>query len=124
METNLLSRISIAMVLISVFSMSARAQNDNVGLNGPATINGWIQYGPVMMIQSQTNPTQYSFNGYLNAGEFKISTNAGWTPAWGPTINDTPVNASGYTGVLVANTGAGPDNKFSGSNSRKLFSKY
>lgn len=110
MKTNLLSGLALALTFMILFTGKVVAQSDNVGLDGPATINGWIQYGPVMMIQDKTNTSLYTFNGYLNAGEFKITTNAGWTPAWGPGTNDTP--ASGFSGALVPNTGSGPDNKF------------
>ena len=90
-----------------IFSSKMLAQSDNVGLNGPAAINGWIQYGPVMMIQDKTNLTKYTFNGYLSVGQLKFSTNVDWNPCWGPTIDGTTMPSTGYTGSLAA-----ADNKF------------
>jgi len=104
MKTNLLFRLTMLLCISAIFSGKMVAQSDNVGINGPAAINGWIQYGPVLMIQDKTNLTKYTFNGYLNTGEFKFSTNADWNPSWGPTINGTAMPATGYSGALVPNT--------------------
>lgn len=110
MKTRLLFRVAVALSFITLFSGKMLAQSDNVGLNGPAALNGWIQYGPVLMIQDNTNTSKYTFNGYLNTGELKFSTCADWNPSWGPTTNGTPMPAAGYSGALVPNTVG--DNKF------------
>ena len=107
MKTNLLFRVTMLICISIIFSNKMLAQSDNVGLCGPAALNGWTANGPVMMIQDKTNLSMYTFNGYLNTGELKFSTNAGWTPCWGPVTSGTAMPSIGYTGALVA-----ADNKF------------
>lgn len=107
MKTNLLFRVALVLSFITVFSNKTLAQSDNVGLCGPAALNGWTANGPVMMIQDKNNLSMYTFNGYLNTGELKFSTNAGWSPCWGPVTSGTAMPSTGYTGALVA-----ADNKF------------
>lgn len=102
MKTNLLFRVTMLLCITVIFSSKLVAQNDNVGLCGPAAINGWIQYGPVMMLQDKTNLSKYTFNGYLSAGQLKFSTNAGWSPCWGPVVDGTNMPSTGYTGALAA----------------------
>lgn len=109
MKANVLFRstIILSFFLLFVSNMQAQTYVDNVGLCGPAAINGWSQYGPVQMIQNNASPNIYTFEGYLSTGELKFSTNAGWTPCWGPTVSGTAMPSTGYSGAVVA-----VDNKF------------
>jgi len=107
MKTNLLFRVTMVLCLSALFTGKMVAQTDNVGLNGPAALNGWTQHNPIMMVEDQTNTSKYTFNGYLNTGELHFTTTSDWSPAWGPAVNDTSVPGTGYNGALVS-----ADNKY------------
>lgn len=103
-KTSTLLAMALFVVILCINQVKAA---NNVGLNGSATLNGWSEYGPVLMVQDPENSSVFNFNGYLNTGEFKVSTTAGWSPSWGPISNDTPLSSTSYSGALVKT-----DNKF------------
>lgn len=77
---------------------------------GDATPNGWNIDNPNPMRVDRSNPFVFTFNGVLNAGEFKIPTAKGnWgTDYYMPLVNAQDLN---LTGVQLT-AGGSPDNKW------------
>jgi starch-binding outer membrane protein SusE/F len=55
----------------------------NLYLIGDATPNGWDNANPTMMTKSGNDPSVFTFQGQLSAGEFKLLTTPGqWLPSY------------------------------------------